>query len=155
MPELLITIESDKKKGKVAGYYPSQTYWKHGNKSIAQINICAEHLRNTWLEISETVLHEAVHLYCFLHGVPSKTIIIISPSKNLLNHLGRLFKKPKTVGQEQPSMIQPKKNSTNSLKTIISLPNLRFIVKFHHRNQLAQIVDQKLCTSSALDAMLF
>ena len=72
LPEVLITIESDKKKGKVAGYYQSQTYWKHGNENIAQINICAEHLRNTWLEISETILHEAVHLYCFLHGTPAK-----------------------------------------------------------------------------------
>lgn len=68
----MITIESDKKKGKVAGYYQSKTYWKHGNESVAQMNICAERLRSTWLEISETILHEAVHLYCFLHGAPAK-----------------------------------------------------------------------------------
>jgi hypothetical protein len=72
LPELLITIESDKKKGKVAGWYQSKTYWKYGNESVAQMNICAERLCSTWLEISETILHEAVHLYCYLHGVPAK-----------------------------------------------------------------------------------
>jgi len=72
LPEILITIESDKKKGKVAGWYQGKTYWKHENESIAQINICAERLRNTWLEISETILHEAVHFYCYLHGTPAR-----------------------------------------------------------------------------------
>ena len=48
LPEILITIESDKKKGKVSGWYQSKTYWKHENESLAQINIKVKKKTGKW-----------------------------------------------------------------------------------------------------------
>lgn len=67
LPEVLITVEPDKKKGKVAGWYQGKTYWNFGGETIAQINICAEYLSHPWMDISECLIHESVHLFCHMN----------------------------------------------------------------------------------------
>lgn len=72
LPEVLLTIQPDKKKGKVAGFYQSKTLWKVNDEQIGQINICAEYLSRLWIDIAECVLHECVHLFCNMTGNPAR-----------------------------------------------------------------------------------
>lgn len=72
LPEVLLTIQPDKKKGKVAGFYQSKTLWKVNEEQIGQINICAEYLSRPWIDVAECVLHECVHLFCNMTGNPAR-----------------------------------------------------------------------------------
>ena len=73
LPEVLLTVEPDKNKGSVAGFFQGKTLYKFKDESIGQINISAEYLSHTWLEIAECILHEAIHLFCRINGNPAKS----------------------------------------------------------------------------------
>ena len=72
LPIVLITIEPDKKKGKVAGCYLRQSLYKVNEERVGQINICAEYLSRPWIDIAECVLHECIHLFCNMTGNPAR-----------------------------------------------------------------------------------
>ena len=72
LPVILFTIEPDKKKGKVAGWYLSKSFYKFNEEMVGQINICAEYLAQPWIDVAECVLHECVHLFCNMTGNPAR-----------------------------------------------------------------------------------
>lgn len=72
LPVVLFTIEPDKKKGKVAGWYLNKSFYKVGEERVGQINICAEYLARPWIDVAECVLHESTHLFCNLNGNPAR-----------------------------------------------------------------------------------
>lgn len=53
----IITIQSQGRQKNTAGWYWNKK-WKHGNKEVGEINICAESLKNHPIE---TLIHEMVH----------------------------------------------------------------------------------------------
>lgn len=72
LPEVLLTVQPDKKKGKVAGWFQSKTFYRFNEEQIGQINICAEYLSRPWIDIAEYILHESTHLFCNINGNPAK-----------------------------------------------------------------------------------
>jgi hypothetical protein len=70
LPEPAITIQT-KGKRNVYGWCSAVEYWKSQDGEIKkfEINIAAEYLDRSSLEIMQTMLHEMVHLYDVIKGI--------------------------------------------------------------------------------------
>lgn len=67
----IVTVSPDTTKG-AYGWCTSWKAWKeagHEDEGYYEINICAEYLSRSYLEVAETMLHEMVHLYNLEQGV--------------------------------------------------------------------------------------
>jgi hypothetical protein len=67
----VITVQGQGRKRGILGWCTVYPIWKDNNKEIQQweINITAEYLNRPWIDITETMLHEMVHLYNTRAGV--------------------------------------------------------------------------------------
>ena len=65
--DVLITIESDRRRNAL-GWYWSRGNWMHNGNNLKQINIVPEYMNRSYLALCETMLHECVHLFCDLQN---------------------------------------------------------------------------------------
>lgn len=65
----IISIQADK-TGKAYGWCTTYKAWEtNDGEEYYEINMCAEHMRRSFEEICETLLHEMVHLYNLMHEI--------------------------------------------------------------------------------------
>ncbi|MDR0325032.1 MAG: SprT-like domain-containing protein [Oscillospiraceae bacterium] len=65
----IITVQTSGKKPAL-GWCSNDKRWKEGDKAAYyEINLSAEYLTRSDVEIVTTLLHEMVHLYCSEHGI--------------------------------------------------------------------------------------
>ena len=69
LPRPIITVQTSGKKPTL-GWCSSDKRWKEGDKAAYyEINMSAEYLTRSNVEIVTTLLHEMVHLYCSQHNI--------------------------------------------------------------------------------------
>jgi hypothetical protein len=66
LPEAVITIQSTPK---VYGHFTLGKVWENSSNSFHEINIGAEYLNRPIENVLATLLHEMVHLFCFINGI--------------------------------------------------------------------------------------
>lgn len=66
LPKAIITIQSTPK---AYGYFTLNKVWKDKQNSFHEINIGAEYLNRPIENVMATMVHEMVHMFCFINGI--------------------------------------------------------------------------------------
>lgn len=68
LPDVTITLIPDVRKNSL-GWMTVGDVWLKKGKWYAELNICADHLDRSKVEIYGTLMHEMVHVYCKMKGI--------------------------------------------------------------------------------------
>lgn len=68
LPECIITIQRRGKTGALGWFTPAKV-WNVGDTNKHEINITAELLKQDYIDIVKTMLHEMIHLYCATNNI--------------------------------------------------------------------------------------
>lgn len=63
LPKVILTVQS-KGKTNALGWFTVGKVWEHGERKKHEINISAESLKQGYMTVADTLLHEMIHLYC-------------------------------------------------------------------------------------------
>lgn len=71
LPEVVITMQSrGNKMPGVLGWFVTSPIWENGEgKTLYEINIVPEAMKRDYIEIIQTLAHEAVHVYCAVNKI--------------------------------------------------------------------------------------
>ena len=72
LPDICITIQHEKKKGKyiTLGWFTTNYVWKNSDGiEMFELNITPDCLNSYYIDIIGTLVHEMVHLYCHINGI--------------------------------------------------------------------------------------
>ena len=65
----VITIQTSTRKVECYGWFTPYEAWKRGENDHAELNIVAEILHKTFLEICTILMHEMTHYYCYRNEI--------------------------------------------------------------------------------------
>lgn len=120
----VITISPDS-TGKALGWCTMWRAWKTSemkeNEGFYEINICAEYLNRSLEEISATLLHEMVHLYCLQHDIKDTsrgTMYHNKKFKQVAEEHGLIIEKHEKYGWTKTSLNDIAKEMLSNMENI-------------------------------------